>query len=286
MGAVKSILVFAIAAATLAETGAAQPASEIKEIRFKALNAISGPGFDLLIRSDGTVEYNGESDELKQQGQRTSQISQEDFQKLAKKVQQIHFFNLKDQYDDYPIDNREDTREKSRKPSVSAAASEATAERTIITDLPSQIVTVVTNRDTKSVEDRMGAPKGLVELEELIADVTHASQWTGFVNDLPEVPYYEDFPLNKRITYRALVEHYSHSTEQNAAIAGYILMFMKNGGIEFELKPPPQINLQKFDGWIVDATGEIKKTKMVEPEFVLIDIQPVRQYLPLKPRKK
>ena len=286
MEAVKRILVFAVAGATLAVAGAAQTGSEIKEIGFKALNAISGPGFELLIRNDGTVEYNGESSGLKQQGQRTSRISKEDFQKLVRKVQQIHFFNLENHYDDYPLDQREDISGKSPKPSGSAAATEATAEKTIITDLPSQIVTIVSSNRTKSVEDRMGAPKGLVELEELIIALTHASQWTGFVNDLPEIPYYDDFPLNKRVTYRALVEHYNHSTEQNAPVAGYILMFMKNSGIEFELKPAPHIDLQKFDGWIVDATGEIRKAKMAEPEFVLTEIHPVRKYLPLKARKK
>jgi len=54
----------------------------------------------------------------------------------------------------------------------------------------------------------MGSPKGLYELEELILDITQASQWIGQRSDLHDIPYYESFPLNKTVTFRALLQNY------------------------------------------------------------------------------
>ena len=57
METVRNVIVLAMVGAAFAAVGAEQTASEIKEIRFKALTSISGPGFELLIRRDGNVEY-------------------------------------------------------------------------------------------------------------------------------------------------------------------------------------------------------------------------------------
>src|SRR5438132_620167 len=51
----------------------------------------------------------------------------------------------------------------------------------------------------------MGAPKGLYELEQLILDLTHASRWTGDLYER-DVPYYDKFPLNTRVTYPLLLD--------------------------------------------------------------------------------
>jgi len=45
----------------------------------------------------------------------------------------------------------------------------------------------------ESVEDYMGAPKGLYELEQLILDLTHASRWSGDLYER-DVPYYDKIP--------------------------------------------------------------------------------------------
>ncbi len=259
----------------------AEDTVEVKRINYQLSTNISGVSFEITIRSDGTVKYNGE-DLVKELGHRTSNISRNDFQKLVHKIHQIKFFALEDRYDSYQLERPAKSGHKNTQ-DPQAAASEATAEGITVTDLPSQIVTVVTTNGTKSVDDRLGAPRKLFELERLILDVIHASQWTGFADDARDVPYYDSFPVNKRVTYRGLVQSYKHSIDRNAPIAGYTLQLMHNPGIDFELKG--QINLQTFEGWIVDATGKIEEKKG-EPEFVVTSIHRMRKYLPLRMQKK
>ena len=138
MEAVKIIVFLLIPTAICPAVGAAQEPSDVREIRFKQLTDISAPSYDIVIGKDGTVQYDGKN-QVKQEGRRTSRISKQDFQRLIEKIQQIRFFTLKDKYDDYPLDQPE-----------KANGNEATAGGTIVTDLPSQIVTVVTSREGAS----------------------------------------------------------------------------------------------------------------------------------------
>jgi hypothetical protein len=284
MEIVKLTAVFAVSFGILSIAAAAERAGEVTQIAFKALTSISGPAFELTIDRDGTVQYNGES-EVKQEGHKSSQISKTDFQKLVRKIHEIRFFELEDRYDSYHLEPPTKPQPKGTHNSR-AAATEATASGIVVTDLPSQIITVVTTNGTKSVEDRLGGPKRLFELRRLILDVTHASQWTGSVDDAQDVPYYDSFPENKRVTYRGLLQSYTHSTDRNAPVAGYTLQLINNPGIDFELKISAQINPKEFDGWIVDATGKISETKIGEPQLVVTDVHRVRKYLPFPVRKK
>jgi hypothetical protein len=129
----------------------------------------------------------------------------------------------------------------------------------------------------------MGPPKGLRELEELIIDVTHAPRWIGPSDDVHDIPYYEFFPLNRRVTFRALLEHYRTGGDPKP-VSGYLLMFMKDNGVSFNLEAPRNIALSRFDGYIVDATGCIKQTSKMDHVFVATDIRPVRRYLETKTR--
>jgi hypothetical protein len=136
------------------------------------------------------------------------------------------------------------------------------------------------NEGMKSVEDYMGAPKGLYELEQVILDLTHASRWSGDLYER-DVPYYDKFPLNTRVTYRVLLQHY-HTGGDRRRISGYVLIFVNNKGISFDVESHPSIDLQKFDGYLVDASGQIRQEPKMGYKFVLTDIRPVRRYLSKK----
>jgi hypothetical protein len=205
------------------------------------------------------------------EGKRVSRISPSEFKRLTEKIEHIQFFQLEDRYARYPLDRP-----------ATISGSEATAESTFVTDQPTEIVTVVTNKGMKAVEDYMGAPKGLHELEQLILDLTRASRWSGDIYDR-DVPYYDKFPLNMRVTYRVLLEHYRTGGDRRR-ISGYLLMFVNNKGIQFDVESQPSIDLPKFDGYLVDASGQIKQNPNMGYRFILTDIRPVRRYLSEKAR--
>ena len=250
----KTFVATAILAAFLVRvaTAADEPISEI-QFESHCYNQIC---FTLRITSNGTVEYRG-SDFLKTKARRTSRMSEADFNKLVRKINQIGFFRLENRYDRYPLDDSQST--------------------TIITEQQPEIVSVVTPHGTKTVEDYMGAPRGLLELEQLVLEVTRVSRWTGASDTFGDVPYYDSFPLNKRITFRALLENYRESIGSKR-IAGYLLMFINNKGIEFNVQAPRNMDLPKFDGFVVDATGYIKRVPKAQHVFVLKDIRSVRRY--------
>jgi len=56
-------------------------------------------------------------------------------------------------------------------------------------------------------------------------------------------------------------------------------MFVNNKGIDFDVESQPSIDLQKFDGYLVDASGQIRQKPKMGYKFVLTDIRPVRRYL-------
>jgi hypothetical protein len=239
---------------------------DVKEIRLQGIGGYSQNRFTVAIHNDGTVRYTGVSF-VAVEGKQQSRISAEDFRKLVGKIDQIHFFKLENRYNDYPLD----------KPSEVSAKGEVTVEKTVVTDQRTEIVTVVTSHATKSVDDYMGAPKGLFELEQLILDLTHARKWTGDTYDR-DVPYYDRFPLNMQVTYRGLLQHYRRSDDPKS-ISGYSFWFINNKGIDFDVQLQRQIDLQKFDGYLVDATGEIKRKPNMGYKFVLTEIRPVRRLL-------
>lgn len=236
---------------SLAENAAAIDV-QVNEIRLQSITGYGHNRFMLKIHSDGKVQYFGK-DFVDVKGRRTSRISRADFDKLVTKIQTMGFLQLEDHYDRYPLDGN-----------------------TVFTDLPSQIVTVVTLNGTKRVEDRMGAPKSLRELEELIVDVTNAARWIGSEEDVHDIPYYESFPLNRSVTFRVLLENYRTGGDPKK-ISGYLLMFMKNDGVSLNAEAPHNIDLSKFDGYIVDVTGHIKQ-RGTDHIFAVTDIRSVRRY--------
>jgi hypothetical protein len=47
----------------------------------------------------------------------------------------------------------------------------------MVTDLPTKIVTITTNRRTKRVEDYVGAPEALEEFEKAIDEAAGSNRW-------------------------------------------------------------------------------------------------------------
>jgi hypothetical protein len=244
--------------------GAAASDVQVSEIWLQSTTGYGHHRFTLKIHNDAEVKYLGQNF-VDVKGRRTSRISRADFNKLVTKIQTIGFLQLENHYDRYPLD----------KPAKTNRGI-AEVESTIVTDQPSQIVTVVALNGTKRVEDRMGAPKGLRELEELIVDVTNAARWIGPEEDVHDIPYYESFPLNRSVTFRVLLEHYRTGGDPKK-ISGYLLMFMKNNGVSFEAEASHNIDLSKFDGYIVDVTGQIKQSG-TDHVFAVTDIRRVRRY--------
>ena len=114
------------------------------------------PVYQLTIRGDGSVAYQGEMF-VAVEGAQTAAISAEQIQALVTAIEAADFFSLADDY--------------------SAPA----------TDLPSTIISVTFNGQSKQVNhygvcglaDIDAAPKGLCDLEKTIDDVTDAAQWVG-----------------------------------------------------------------------------------------------------------
>jgi hypothetical protein len=242
----------------------AAPDPRVSEIRLQSITAYGRDAFTLTIQNNGEVQYVGR-DFVEVKGRRTSRISKAEFNKLVRKIQQTGFLQLDDEYDRYPLD----------KP-AEINSDTADVEGTVVTDQPKQIVTVVTVNGTKKVADRMGPPKGLRELEELIVDVTRATKWIGATEDVKDIPYYESFPLNRTMTFRVLLEHYRTGGDPKN-ISGYLLMFLKNDALSLEVEAPHNLDLSKFDGYIVDVTGYIQRRR-TDHGFVVTDIRRVRRY--------
>jgi hypothetical protein len=115
------------------------------------------PVYKVEVRSDGVVNYAGEAF-VKDVGKRSRNISASAFQRIVAKIQQVHFFDLDDEY------------LTKRNPNGSLTA---------VTDLPTTITTVTTDKLQKSVRNYYGGPNSLKELEDLIDEVCGTAAWIG-----------------------------------------------------------------------------------------------------------
>jgi hypothetical protein len=210
----------------------AKGAAEISEIGIERTNCFgSCPSYYVEVRSDGRVSYDGK-DYVKEKGAKDSKISREKFLQLAKKVRAIDFFNLESEYVTQEVGN-------------SSVA---------ISDLPTTIVTVKAGRNNKRVADYLGAPNGLRELEELIDDTTNVVVWTGRRTDpeLSDIPYYDSFPANQKLTYRGLIREMGKLDGKPR----YMLCLVKNT-LNFDLHTPPGLDPSQFANYLVEVAGTI-----------------------------
>jgi Domain of unknown function (DUF6438) len=256
---------------------------EIVEISFETGgNSCGGPCADykVTIRNDGKVTYQGRSN-VRQTGIKNISVPRANFDLLARKINEIGFFNLRDRYDGVEVDG--------------AAMS--------ITDLPTRIVTVLGKAGAKkTIVDYWGTSKCLYELEQSINKLTTASILAGTPSDADDdLPYYDAFPMHQSVKFRGVISKVSifpsatefsstmehHGGSPNAAKwkSAYMFFLPKNV-MEFELQTKPWIDLSQFDAWIVDATGKLTKAGVTgEHMFVVNKIQRVRRSSNFVPSK-
>ncbi len=113
------------------------------------------PVYKLAIYGDGRVMYAGQQF-VAVTGQQTTTLSAEQVQELVSEIERADYFSLKDEY--------------------TAPA----------TDMPSAIVSVSLNRQTKTINhygycgaEFDEAPKELCDLEQKVDEITNSAQWVG-----------------------------------------------------------------------------------------------------------
>jgi len=108
------------------------------------------PVYKLTIYGDGTIAYEGKK-HVKEQGNRTTRISEDKVRELISEFERIGYFKLRDSY-------------------VARG----------MTDMPSAITSITIGSRTKTVGHYYGdksAPKELKELEKMIDVISGSSRW-------------------------------------------------------------------------------------------------------------
>lgn len=217
------------------------------------------PSYKVIAHRDGRVEYEGK-DYVTIKGKRIGAITTKDFAALAKKVEDVAFFSLDDDY-----------------------SSRTTPDGgfIVVTDMPTYITTVTRGTVTKKVENNYGGPKRLFELEQLIDELTKSAKWTGHPDVDKDIPYYDSFPLSRSVKFRGLLQTARWESRAPGNVRGwkskFILSLMRNP-ISFDIKASKSINLADFNGYIVDATGTLTKGAVEDYTFTLKKIRRVRRY--------
>jgi|SRR5215213_2250816 len=111
------------------------------------------PAYSARIYSDGTVVYVGRSD-VKEVGERRSEISQKGIQELIKEFQRINYFDLKDRY-------------------------ETDENGMSVTDQPRTTTSICLNGKKKTVVNYLFAPKELDALEDKIDNLAGLYKFLG-----------------------------------------------------------------------------------------------------------
>jgi hypothetical protein len=94
-------------------------------------------------------------------GRQSARIDMAVVAKLLAHAERIHFFDMRNAY---------------------RAVENPDGSTTVVTDLPTKIVTVTVNRRTKRVEDYVGAPDALEKFEEAIDEAAGTQRWV-FTDD-------------------------------------------------------------------------------------------------------
>jgi len=113
------------------------------------------PVYSVSIDAVGNVTYEG-TKFVRVEGRQTDRIQVSRVAALLATAERIGFFDLRDQY--RTIRNPDGT-------------------ETIVTDLPTAFVTITGGGQSKRVEDYIGAPQALKQLEQLIDDTAGTKRW-------------------------------------------------------------------------------------------------------------
>jgi Domain of unknown function (DUF6438) len=113
------------------------------------------PVYSVTIDAKGNVTYDG-TKHVRVTGRQTDRITVSGVAALLDTARRIGFFELRDHY---------------------RTIRNADGSETMVTDLPTVIVTITSGGRTKRVEDYLGAPDGLKELEQQIDDTARTTRW-------------------------------------------------------------------------------------------------------------
>lgn len=114
------------------------------------------PVYSVSIDASGNVTYDGKGF-VRVEGRQTDRIPASRAARLLATAERIGFFELRDRY--RSIRNADGT-------------------ETVVTDLPTTFVTITRGGQSKRVEDYIGAPQGLKELEQEVDDLARTTRWT------------------------------------------------------------------------------------------------------------
>jgi hypothetical protein len=118
------------------------------------------PVYSVAIDASGAVTYDGEQS-VRVVGHQTARVSRSAVAALLATAERVHFFELRDAY--RSIENPD-------------------GSVTVVSDMPTKIVTITVNGRTKRVEDYVGAPDELADLERAIDEIAGTKRWI-FVDD-------------------------------------------------------------------------------------------------------
>ena len=113
------------------------------------------PVYSVTVDAGGNVTYDGKRF-VRVEGRQTDRIPASRAARLLATAERIGFFELRDRY--RTIRNPDGT-------------------ETTVTDLPTTVVTITRAGQSKRVEDYIGAPQGLKELEQEIDETARTTRW-------------------------------------------------------------------------------------------------------------
>ena len=140
-------------APALAQPSAVPADTVIKLERTSCFGAC--PVYSVTLDGTGAVTYDGVK-YVHIVGRQADRVAISRIAAILEAAQRIGFFELRDHY--RTIENPD-------------------GSRTIVTDLPTTIVTITSGGRTKRVEDYLGAPDALKELEQQIDDIARTRRW-------------------------------------------------------------------------------------------------------------
>jgi hypothetical protein len=142
------------------------------------------PAYKLTVHGDGSVEYEGKKF-VRIVGHRQGTIDKAAVAALLKSFAEADYFGLRDNYD--TIHNPDGT-------------------ETVVTDLPTTYTALTLNGQSKKIEDYVGAPKQLEELEGKIDEVAGSKRWVSIDAAAVHEEAIHGWDINSRDAQKLLLE--------------------------------------------------------------------------------
>jgi hypothetical protein len=142
------------------------------------------PAYKLTIRGDGSVLYEGKKF-VRITGTQQSSIDKAAMAELLKAFVDADYFGLKDNYDS--IQNPDGT-------------------ETVVTDLPTTYTSLTLNGRVKKIEDYVGAPKQLEQLENRIDTMAGSKRWVAIDAEGVNAEAIHGWDINGRDAQKLMLE--------------------------------------------------------------------------------